>query len=916
MIHDKRTFGFTTRAQQTFAIARTSFGTIAKSWSGLMLLAGIALLIVLVGPMLLHRMGVPLIATTAQVIPLLTARITDNPDTPWALIPLLIVFYAGELVWRERDAGLGEIADTTPVPEWVLFLGKFFGLGLVLVAWMAFLATAGVLVQARMGYFDFEFGLYLRVLFGLQLSDHLLFALLVFVMHAAANQKQIGYLAALLAYGFIAFASRLGIERDLLVYGSDPGWSYTDMRGFGATLTPWLWFKSYWAAWALLLAVAATLFWPRGRDHGLGVRFRLARLRLTCATAAVAALAAVLVLGLGGFIFYNTNVGDAHYSTSLRTKRSVEYEQRYQQYQRIPQPRLTGVNLHLEIHPNRRAAELRGSYSLVNRGGVAIESIHLATAPEVETGDVTFDRPAALVVADEALGHRIYALENPLQPGDSLQLNFEVRHEPRGFRDSGITASVVGDGTYIRSRNWLRAIGYPRTREHPAAGGRKKLGLPPRAAIPSLDDAEARGREVDRLAFEAIVGTEAGQTAVAPGALRRTWTERGRRYFHYTTDGPILNDFVLYSANYAIHEARWNPSTGSVQAPSNGSGQGVAIRIYHHSRHTANLERMVRGIRASLDYCTVQFGPYPHNHLTVVERGSHGDSLSAMASVLDYGEEFALFNSRDGQRSLDLVFFAMAHEVSHQWWGWGVRPASVEGEALMAEGLANYSAMQVLEKAYGREHLERYLSQVLFPSYELPRTRAAVPLLRADNAFLGYRKGAHALYGLRQYIGEERMNGALRRLVETHGSGAPLVTTLDLYRELQKVTPESLQYLLHDLFEKNTFWELETDRATARQTDAGDWRVTLDVRARKVVVDEAGVATEVPMDDLLEVGVFHEGEPYLQKHRIRSGKQTVTVTVPQKPARAGIDPRHLLSDLGETDDNIKAVKINPLPARK
>jgi len=90
--------------------------------------------------------------------------------------------------------------------------------------------------------------------------------------------------------------------------------------------------------------------------------------------------------------------------------------------------------------------------------------------------------------------------------------------------------------------------------------------------------------------------------------------------------------------------------------------------------------------------------------------------------------------------------------------------------------------------------------------------------------------------------------------------------------------------------------------------------VTLDVRARKVVVDETGVETEAPMDDWLEVGVFHEGEPYLQKLRIRSGKQTVAVTTPQKPDRAGIDPRHLLSELGETDDNIKAVIINTLPA--
>lgn len=61
-------------------------------------------------------------------------------------------------------------------------------------------------------------------------------------------------------------------------------------------------------------------------------------------------------------------------------------------------------------------------------------------------------------------------------------------------------------------------------------------------------------------------------------------------------------------------------------------------------------------------------------------------------------------------------------------------------------------------------------------------------------------------------------------------------------------------------------------------------------------------------------------------HRIRSGKQTITVIVPHpayaegsgavspklreggKPARAGIDPHTLLIDW-ETDDNIKTVKV-------
>lgn len=107
----QRTFGFATHARRTCAIAWTSFGMIAKSGGGLVLLAAIAILVALFAPGLMHLMGVPLLPRTAHVVPLLTAPIADNPDTSWVLISLLIVFYAGELVWREREAGLSEMAD-------------------------------------------------------------------------------------------------------------------------------------------------------------------------------------------------------------------------------------------------------------------------------------------------------------------------------------------------------------------------------------------------------------------------------------------------------------------------------------------------------------------------------------------------------------------------------------------------------------------------------------------------------------------------------------------------------------------------------------------------------------------------------------------------------------------------------------
>lgn len=913
-----RTFGFATHTRQTLTLAWTSFGTIVKSRTGLTVVIAISIPIVAFASQVMAQFGVPTVPTTGRILRLLTATI-GNLWTPWIVVPLLIVYFAGELVWRERDAGISEIADAAPVAEWSLFTGKFLGLALVIVVWMAIRMAAALLIQMDQGYREFEPGLLARALFGLQFLEYLLFALLALVIHALVNQKYVGHLVALLAFGFIAGAGKLGIDQHLLVYGSAPAWSYSDMRRFEPSLRPWLWLKIYWTVWALLLAVSARLLWPRGRDQALTTRLRLARARFTQPAAIVTAAAVAIVIATGAFIFYNARVAVAYHRAADRL--GVEYERRYGQQRHIAQPQLTATNLQVELFPKQRAAEIRGTYTLENRTSEVIPAIHVTTSRDVETGPITFDRSADAVTMDEELGYRIYALQTPLQPGESLRLQFQLHHAPRGFLNSGADAAVVANGAYITNDRWMPAIGYQRNRELDDAAARITQGLPPRRALPALDDAEARKRHwrTERTAFDATVATDADQVAIAPGALRRTWTDAGRSYFHYATDAPITNVWALFSAKYTLHETQWDPPAGAGPSTrSVRSGQAVTIRIYQHPGHTVALERMVRGIRAGLDYFTKNFGPYPYSHLTIVERGSHGDALNGEATEIDYGEGFALINPRDGANSLDLVFFAMAHEVSHQWWGHQVSPASAEGAALLGEGLANYSAMQVLEKEYGHDHLERYLQRVLWASYEVPRSRAAAPLLRADNPFLGYRKGAHALYGLSRYIGEERMNTALHRLIESQGSGATMATTLDLYRELKAVTPESFQPVLHDLFEANTFWELATDTATAKRMDSGDWQVTLDVRARKVVADAAGNETEMPMDDWVEIGVFDHrggsGRLYGEKHRIHSGAQTITVTVPAsagggaKPALAGIDPGHLLIDW-VIGDNVKAVQI-------
>ena len=73
----------------------------------------------------------------------------------------------------------------------------------------------------------------------------------------------------------------------------------------------------------------------------------------------------------------------------------------------------------------------------------------------------------------------------------------------------------------------------------------------------------------------------------------------------------------------------------------------------------------------------------------------------------------------------------------------------------------------------------------------------------------------------------------LARLFRVRGRETPLPPPLDLYRELQTATPDSLQLMRHNLLKANTFWELETEAATATQTKADTWLVALTVQAHK-----------------------------------------------------------------------------------
>ena len=224
---------------------------------------------------------------------------------------------------------------------------------------------------------------------------------------------------------------------------------------------------------------------------------------------------------------------------------------------------------------------------------------------------------------------------------------------------------------------------------------------------------------------------------------------------------------------------------------------------------------MVRSIEGSLDYYTAQFGPYPYRHLTVVERPPNGTGMHADASMITHGEDFPS-ESRDKPRSLDLPFAVVAHEMGHQWGslcvrrrgtGHGREPRLVLLDDVRRTGDRAASAAAEFHAA------------ALCLSADPPGSTAGGSIHISPTARDPFAVRAERVRrrGADQWVAAAPAEQHLQ-------PGAPLATTLDLYGELQAATPDSLQYLLHDLFEVNTVWDFEMEKATAEQSKSATGR--------------------------------------------------------------------------------------------
>ncbi len=825
----------------------------------------------------------------------------------------IITFYAGELIWRDRDTQIEQIVDSQPVSTWVLFGQKLGALLLVQIVLVTLVFSAGIIAQISQGYYHFELGEYAHELLLNRLVSFWILCALATCLQVVIDRRYAAYGAMVLYFVALTVLPQLGFSDYLYRFGQAPHYRYSDLDGYGIFAAPLAWFHTYWGIGAAILVLLSGLLWIRGKESSLRSRFRLLSERFSAVPRTLASALAIAFIGVGSFVYYNTHVLNYYVTPNLRNERRAEYEQLYARYASLPEPRITNIDARVELYPHRRRAVITAALRLRNETGSPLREVAL-TLPVWGSGarpfglqKVRFEGGQVPIVTDNARHFYLYRMLRPLAPGASMTLHVVLDYEHHGFVNDQPDTQFVTNGTVI-TQNYLPYIGYDRQVEIANDSMRRRYGLHGVLRYPAPWDAAARRSNIiagdaDWLTIHMVIGTDRRQTAIFPGELTRTWIAGGRRYFDYRSEAPMLDIFSIVSGRYAVMHGRWN---------------NVQLAIYYSPSDTYNLSAMMESMKKALAYCTAEYGPYQFHELRIVEFPRYASFAESLPATIPYSESVGFitrYNPQDPS-NYNQAFFVTAHEVAHQWWGHQVVTARTEGGPII-ESLAQYTALMVMKHTYGeasmraflRTELSRYLDdRGLEPNQEYP-------LYRVENQpYIYYDKGGQVLYMLAQYVGEQRFDEALAafdRAYKFHGP--PYPTTLDLMRYLRAATPKRFAYLFSDEFTHITLYDARPIRATYVKTGDGHYVVTLTVDVAKYRADGKGKERSVGVHDWFYIGVRSARGKYLylQNRRIAAARKTFRLVVDGKPARAGIDPLDMLVNRDDDSNMMPVTRAAP-----
>ena len=820
------------------------------------------------------------------------------------IVIIMILFYSGEIVWKETEIRFSQIFDSLPTSYAVPVVSKFLALAGMMLVYTLFMIPVGMFMQTIMGFHHYELGVYLQVFLLRMYIPSLIFIGISVFLQSVFTNKFIGYAAAILFYIYLIAAPNMKIFYNLLIPNSGSPGVYSDMNGFAADIDRYIVLKLFWGAFAAILLVIAVLFYQRGTDNSFRARLTNAGQRFGTPQKIFLTVSLLLMIGTGTYYYINANVWNHYVNSEAQMDIQANYEKTLKHtYYKQLQPSVVNIKCNIDLFPKTGNLDLQAVVTYKNLMNAPVTEL-LVQEPgdSLITSDMKFSVPLTKVKSYPQFKFTVYKLQQPLKPGDSLQMNLTAKRVEKGFTNDGANTSYVENGTFINNIDIFPMLGYQTGNELSDNDDRKKRGLKEQDGLaPRTDTLERQFNLFNtrgRTGLDVTVSTEPDQIAISPGYLKGKWMQNGRAYFHYQMDKPIFNFFNIISGRYLVKHDKW---------------KNVNLEIYYHPGHDYNAEIMFKAFKNGLSYDTENYDPFQYRQMRIIEYPKYRSFAQSFPNTVPFSENIGFIFHHQPDK-LDMCYYVTAHELGHQWWGHQVCEANTQGDQMYSEGLAQYSALMLLKKTLSTEELRRYLKYELdgYLSGRASEKKYENPLDHTDNqGYIHYQKASLVYFALQDYIGEANLNKALRKLIANYGNVDKYPTSDVLVGYIKEVTPDSLKYVVDDLFSKITLFDDRVIEPTAKKVKDG-YLVTIPVETVKYYADKSGNEKQTPIKDYIDVGVFTQdknGEDkleFLQREKFTQQKTTITVKVKDMPSKAGIDPLYKLVDRN-TDDNTAQV---------
>ncbi len=829
----------------------------------------------------------------------------------------ITLFYSGELMWRERDVDVHSFLDAYPTQPWVVIAGKYLGLLSLFVILFALMIATGITYQAVNGYFDFEIGLYLSA-FYLEIFPYLvLISLVCFISQVLVHHKYLAHIVTLFflmvpTAGFMV----LGISHDLLFFGGSTLPTYSDMNGFSYQIQSYLWTKAYWIILFLMCLTIAVPLVGRGSETSLKQRLKIYKTRFSKSLRRTTLVLLVITSSIGGFIFYQTNIKHTYYSSSNELKLRAEYERSFSYLKELPQPEMHAVFIELDVFSSDLRYAMRGKLGLVNRTSQTIETLYLQKLP-TEQASLSFPKQATVASMDSASDKfGVYKLEltSEMAPGDSLEILFEQQFRTQKM-GADFNKHLVRNGTLIDDYH-VPSLGYLSDIEIEDPKLRAEFGLPvnlgesTRVDSAALRIGKANGNG-EYIHLELLISTDYNQTAVAPGNLVSSWEESDRAYFHYKTEEPISNMFSVAIADYEVMRS---------EIKLRESSDPVNLEIYHHQGHGYNNANMMEGMKQALEYLSTNISPYQFDHLKIVEVPIYHGRAQSIPGMITVAENMGFTFDTMADGALDIPFYITAHEVAHQWWGDQLNAADVPGQLMIAETLAQYSALMVFRKRYGEERTNELLKWNMRQYFKKrggkDENESALTSVKSGEDFIYYQKGLIVINALVHWASEEKINQALADFVanwnsrtgEKHLKSGRYPTTDDLMGFIYSVSPLEQVEQIRALFEEVIIYNNSMVEVNANQNASAKYELEVNIEFEKIDASERSNEKLLPFDEKVQLGFYSKNEQgentliKLMEIQPENGGNAFTFKFVQQPELVIIDPNMLLLDKDISDN--------------